>query len=1080
MSESEWVLETAAGPLRVGSMHEGLVNALGARWPLPIATILPKEDAHTTHNRRATFLVPFEHEGHHINLIYLAQTPRSTAEAEAAVRDTEAQAEKILLEVIRAGFPGLLVQASTLRDSGGVGVPGLALVVGEGEESGEDDPNPLSIVLEMISSGGLDFHPVAPPKYVTPSVAGELSLGFGLLEGKLLICFKPELDPADPSLARLVAAGVSHIVHMPVTATSFPDMGPALPTPEAPPAEWVSEVSANGLRRIYRLLAHLAACDGTVDAAERALLNGVAERFRLEAEEVQALESEGFAGKGLKVGRNPVERELLMMQLIEMALADGVLDPAEKRRLKAFADKVGLPREELRRRLDERRVALKRGLDPNSGPPSDAPKSPNSLRRIYRLLCYLAGSDGEVGPAEEELLDSFRRRYGLSESEAFTLRSEGLRGEGLEVGKDDAERNLLLDELVAIAAADGEITQAETRRLRSFCKLLQVPLEELERRLHRKLQSIAAEREVAPPSADQGRVVILDAPTNMVGVNLLQVSVLEGFHGFKSVEPGLHRFAVVLPDGSDASHWVRLLPGEVEVLAFANGSLRPADSPRWTETQRLALSGRMDQALEPFPVHLPWRTLTHPLLGVPFPPKLFSVPDPLPAHRLENAFMNHEGSAGGLLAEVAFTFLLGLLDLNDQARGRWVYLVQALYHCGESLPKQAPTTFTWVVELLIAQQSQLSQALLGQGSQLTEGSHYLSEDLIDTELPELVEAGRRWAVFIAGHHAGAPSAEQLPLSMSQPSPDSPYAGALEESRIEIEALERELGRLHPDLVTPYSLRGRIQESAGDIVGALASQERMVEIGAATGTGPHFLAQGYARLARLLRQVGRALEADQAERASQRLALEARRTRDENASEQVSDAIRNHPLTNQVARELQSLLDTEKTGLSVTKLWGLDLEIFAELLLSTSRQEIKERGFELAIWGFGFGAQSRGVPSGFLLHVLRCESPKAARELVRLFQEDTRDLIERMGAAHGIEAPPLESLELEVGSSSVKGFSWDSCPGMRGKAPSRSARSAISRGRYVVHANAADNLGTPAFETLYRQIVPMLVASAAPG
>ena len=887
MTDGERVVHTQHGPLRVSAMREELVEFLGSKWPLPIATCVPREDAHTTHNRNATFIVPFDHEGRHVNLIYLAQTPRRLAAARATAARTLEQADRILLAVLRAGFPGMLVQMSTLREAQGVGVPGLALVVGSGRDSGEDDPNPLALVLELIRAGELEFELVTKPKYVPPSVAGELSLGFGVLEGKLVICFKPELDPADPSLARLVAAGVEHLYHMPVTGTAFPSLGAPVLPPTAPPADMVEEVSPNGLRRIYRLLANLAACDGTVDPAERALLNGLAEHLQLGAAEVEALEAEGFAGKSLKVGKNPVERELLMLMLIDMAFADGVLDPQEKKRLKAFADKVGLPRDELRRRLDERTPDPERALEVGGERPA-SPESPEALRRIYRLMCFLGASDGGICEQEEELLLAFRKRYGLSEDEAFLLREQALRGEELAVGAEAGEHELLLDELVAISVADGVVTQDEAHRLRRFCEVLRIPVGELNQRLREQMQRYAdaqeqeqSEARAKRPqdAAEWGRLILLDVPGELVGLNLLRVPVEEGFQGFKYVEPGVHRVSVPLADGREVAHWIRILPGEVEVLAFDGQDLAVAPSARWNAVQRQALAGELDERLRSFIVQLSWRTLTAPLLDVHFPPVVFEPADLPPRRRLLNALANHEGSANALLAELAYTFLVALLDRQPVHHQRWSYLVQGFYHCADAAPEKCPGLYRWAVDLLIAQQGQLPPEILGSKNAITRDSHFLGEDLIETGVPELVEAGRRWGVFVAGHHAGAPPAGELPASMARPTvdPESPFGQALEENARELEDALQRLGPTHPELLKLYSFRGSIQEAAGDVLGALESQERQLEVGTALGNVPGaLLAQGHMRLARLLREAGRADDARAAERTAQRLALDASR------------------------------------------------------------------------------------------------------------------------------------------------------------------------------------------------------------
>jgi tellurite resistance protein len=113
----------------------------------------------------------------------------------------------------------------------------------------------------------------------------------------------------------------------------------------------VSDISPNGARRIYRILCNLAASDGSIDPTEREVMESVREFFDLTQEECEALEAEGASGKGLRLGKNEAEREYLMGCMIDVAAADGVLAPQERRRVHKFGKAVGLDRDELERRL---------------------------------------------------------------------------------------------------------------------------------------------------------------------------------------------------------------------------------------------------------------------------------------------------------------------------------------------------------------------------------------------------------------------------------------------------------------------------------------------------------------------------------------------------------------------------------------------------------------------------------------------------------------------------------------------------------------------------------------------------------
>ena len=874
------VIETPAGPLQVIKPTEAWVEAFSRVWPLPVLTKLPREDASDPSNARATFILPFAHEGTQVSMSWFPEIPFPAEMAEVrAMRHRELTA-RVVAACAAHGFRGLALPLCTLRRWGDVAVPGVGLVAGPPPE-GPPGESPLPVALDALRAAiraGHDYESTGAPKVVPASAVGALHLDFALFDGHL-VCFHPQLDPRHPDFTLLADAGFKGFVHMPVESTEFPQLGERVQPP--PPLERSTRLSANGIRRIYRLMAHMACCDGEYDPREQKVLEEFLESFPIPAAEAEQLMLEGQRGENLSVGKNPVERELLFRLLLDVAAADGVLDKAEKKRLASLGKKIGISTEDLRHRLLERFAP---SATPGEAKPERA-SSTRGARRIYRLLWNLAASDGDVNDDEERLLEQFRVTMGIDQAEATELRNEGLRGTNLQVGKSESERQLLLEQLIALAVADGDVSTAELKRLRSFASMLKVPPHALEARLR---ATIGENR--PPPSAtgvvpvppelhegERAQLVLLDMPAGVLALDFFQTPVSQGFLGFRDLEPGAHRVALHLDDG-EVSCWVRLEAGAVEVLTFAGGVLHPAGAKRRAQYEAASRRGDLDEQLAPGPKNFAWSELTEPLLDVAFPPELKPIPRPLPTSRLEHALLEtHDGKSAELLAELAYSFLRGTLDDDALARERWTYLVQAFYHCGELLPKRIPNMFCWGVRLLRAQMREVPASLLGPDSALTFGSHYLSEDLIDTEVEELVEAGLQWATFIAGYHAGAPEPPALPRSLREPEPlppDHPFAQGLAENARDIAATEQSQGRDHPDLILLLSYRTNIQEFAGDILGALATQERMVALGERHRTPPEQLAKGYGRLARLYREAGRRSDAVAAERRGHELAIHA--------------------------------------------------------------------------------------------------------------------------------------------------------------------------------------------------------------
>lgn len=112
-----------------------------------------------------------------------------------------------------------------------------------------------------------------------------------------------------------------------------------------------TELEPAGLRRIYRVMCHVAGCDGDVAASEREVLSAAAARFGLEAGEAEALEREGLAGEALEIGASEPERAALITAMVDVAVADRRLDGAERKLLVKIAKELGLSLEALQAEL---------------------------------------------------------------------------------------------------------------------------------------------------------------------------------------------------------------------------------------------------------------------------------------------------------------------------------------------------------------------------------------------------------------------------------------------------------------------------------------------------------------------------------------------------------------------------------------------------------------------------------------------------------------------------------------------------------------------------------------------------------
>ncbi|MGE0709299.1 MAG: TerB family tellurite resistance protein [Planctomycetota bacterium] len=108
-------------------------------------------------------------------------------------------------------------------------------------------------------------------------------------------------------------------------------------------------------------------------------------------------------------------------------------------------------------------------------------------QRVYRMLCFLAWCDEELDPAERAALERYRAAFGLAEVEAAMLEAEGKGAIVLELGDKDAELRVLVDGLIDVAIADGELAIAEQDRLRRLGKTLGLPEAALVRHMSRRI-----------------------------------------------------------------------------------------------------------------------------------------------------------------------------------------------------------------------------------------------------------------------------------------------------------------------------------------------------------------------------------------------------------------------------------------------------------------------------------------------------------------------------------------------------------------------------------------------------------------
>jgi hypothetical protein len=494
--------------------------------------------------------------------------------------------------------------------------------------------------------------------------------------------------------------------------------------------------------------------------------------------------------------------------------------------------------------------------------------SENGRRRIYRILCNLAACDGEVDANERRLLDAFREEHGLSPAEAQALEAEGRLGKDLPIGKNPAERELLLDAMIDVAAADGVLAPQEERRLRKIGKKMGIGKEELRDavrgRFSTRLPSGA--REVGHNVRAGATVILLDLdPFSALHFDEISTMIADlpaDFVGFSHVPAGVHYVAHGAADDlRPPGRWLTVQDGAVVVLEVRGGRLRRPSGDRSQRQERKLKRGDLAARLIPYPQEFnpQWPQLTAPLSGHGLPSLNGNEAQDEGRSRLEVVWRGtHGGDGAAMLREVAYAFLAGRVEKREEGVERWFHLLQAIYHCGERLPQEDPSTFVGLSRLLCAQWRALPESMLDERSPVVYGSNFFVEDLIDTEVAELVAAGRAFGEV--RHERLAESGDQLEED-GEPGVLAARMQCLLEDAAGIEALDPEDERL----IGIYFQVSTLAEVSGMFEFAGHATRRQLQVGQARGVSPADLAGGYARLARLLRAHGDEQGACDAER-----------------------------------------------------------------------------------------------------------------------------------------------------------------------------------------------------------------------
>ena len=134
-----------------------------------------------------------------------------------------------------------------------------------------------------------------------------------------------------------------------------------------------------------------------------------------------------------------------LKNVMVLTLADGRLSEQERKFIERMRERVGLDEAEFRRLVGEVRVNPKK---------ISLPTDPIARREALRVLVEAALADGEVSPAEQNLLQRIADHIGMPQSDLETMLS------GQEVQVDEAEITARVDTIYAEFAGWDEPTRS--------------------------------------------------------------------------------------------------------------------------------------------------------------------------------------------------------------------------------------------------------------------------------------------------------------------------------------------------------------------------------------------------------------------------------------------------------------------------------------------------------------------------------------------------------------------------------------------------------------------------------------------
>ena len=114
--------------------------------------------------------------------------------------------------------------------------------------------------------------------------------------------------------------------------------------------------------------------------------------------------------------------------------------------------------------------------------------SHNGSRRVFRVAAHLAWCDDDLAANERIYLDQLAERLSIRPDETDSLEAEARAGEGLGVGQNPVEQQMMLEVMIDVTMSDGVLSSEEQTRLAKFAVTFGLSRETLATRIVERVQ----------------------------------------------------------------------------------------------------------------------------------------------------------------------------------------------------------------------------------------------------------------------------------------------------------------------------------------------------------------------------------------------------------------------------------------------------------------------------------------------------------------------------------------------------------------------------------------------------------------